>query len=67
MDIWEMMYAMGMINQDTWEYGKVAMMVYYGPDFGGEPEDGGEDEEEDEEGDSERRILSEEFIQDSSE
>ncbi|KAK3175439.1 hypothetical protein K4F52_010269 [Lecanicillium sp. MT-2017a] len=68
MEIWDMMCSVGMIEQSTWQYGRAAMMPYYGQDFG---DDGDEEDDTYEEGHDEeqsgRRILSEEFVLDSSE
>ncbi len=35
MDIWDVMRCFGMIDNDTWEVGKVRMMPDFGQDFGG--------------------------------
>ncbi|KAH8157313.1 hypothetical protein CIB48_g10930 [Xylaria polymorpha] len=72
MDIWEMMWNMGMIDEGTWSTGKMSMMPYYGQDYGGgEGQDQeelgceGDDNEGIEHNANEENPLSEEYVFDS--
>jgi len=60
----------GMISEETWHDGYKAMSPYFGPDFGGgeevEYEYEYEDEDEDDQG-GDGRVLSAEYVLDSSE
>lgn len=76
MEIWDMMSANGMIDDDIWYGGKEKVLPYCRPDFAdvdyGADNDGGEDEGEEEgdegsEGEEDRGPLSEELILESSE
>jgi hypothetical protein len=73
------MQRTGIIDYGTWAEGRELLMPYYGPDYGGtveneegqnEVEEGEDDEDEDEdaeENQTNQRVLSEEFVHDSSE
>ncbi len=54
-EIWEMMYNNDMINQEIYDGGRVNMMPYYGPDFGGERDSNGDEVEDDGDDDDDRQ------------
>ena len=64
MDIWDAMKEEGMIDAETWRWGKNILLPYFGQDFGGGEDDVAEDEQG---GQGGRRIVSSEFVYDSSE
>ena len=69
MEIWEIVREYKMVDDDRWWESRRKMVRYFGQDFGGEDSEREESEVEEDEDDQEgreRRILSEEFVYDSS-
>lgn len=64
MEIWDIVGECGMVEQETYEQGRLKMLPYYGQDFGGQGEVEEAYEEEEEEGKS-LHVLSDEFVYDS--